>query len=185
MTWVDIANLRGPQGDQGPVNVGLRQTDPITYAAPGGFTFNLADGGQQTVNIPLATAQSAGLQSAASAYDSGWRNILSLVPAAAAGTLHIRRYGPVVEIVAENLTLSGILGSSDFVDPLGPGWRPMTPVYTRCVDYWSGTGAFPIRVWIDAKLRGVFGQASDPKMYFHLTYLTTDLPPVILPGKTV
>ncbi|MGO3895338.1 hypothetical protein [Brevibacterium aurantiacum] len=108
MTWVDIANLRGPQGVQGPVNVGLRQTDPIEFAAPGGFTFNLADGGQQTVNLPLATAQSAGLQSPASAYDSEWRDITELFSnISSLGRAEVRRVADRLVYVIESMVVPG------------------------------------------------------------------------------
>lgn len=132
MTWVDIANLRGPQGDQGPVNVGLRQTDPITYAAPGGFTFNLADGGQQTVNIPLATAQSAGLFPAGTAVrsldqlipvDQGW------APELGQPRVSVVRSGPVVMVVGENFGRSSPASGYVTMVQLPVEYRPVSTFY--------------------------------------------------------
>lgn len=72
--WVDIANLIGPKGadgadgqrgEPGPINIGLNPDEPLRWDQTGGFTFQFIDGSEQTVNLPIASAQSAGLLSAA------------------------------------------------------------------------------------------------------------------------
>lgn len=114
-------------------------------------------------------------------YDSGWRNIISYVPSAMGGKIECRRVGSVVEIVGEALQVSGT-GTFDFMDPLGAGWRPRLPIYTKATGYWSAAVAADIRAWIDSKLRGVFGSTVDPTVYFQLVYTTSDALPTSLPG---
>lgn len=192
--WVDIANLMGPKGadgadgqrgEPGPVNIGLNPDEPIAWDQSGGFTFNFVDGSEQTVNLPIASAQSAGLQSPASAYDSGWRNIRSLSPGAVSGNLRARRVGHLVEIVAETLKLQGASGSQDVVMPLGPGWRPLTPVYFESIRYWSTSEDAAMRVWVDSTVRAALDTGQDHELFFHVAYTTRDTPPASLPGTAV
>lgn len=125
MTWVDLANLKGPQGDQGPVNVGLRQANPITFAAPGGFTFNFVDGTAQTVNLPIASAQSAGLADAGGRQPStGVRNVNSLLTGGASGIAWLIRVGSTVTLSLEDISFDGVNPGYGEILRLVQGFRP-------------------------------------------------------------
>lgn len=113
--------------------------------------------------------------------DTGWRNIQSLVAGYLTGKIMCRRVGATVEIAAESLQVSGT-GTFDFTDPLGAGWSPSRPLYTKGSDYWSDSVAATVRVWTDGKMRGQFGSVVDPKVHFQMVYTTTDAWPSTLPG---
>ncbi|MGO1647431.1 MAG: hypothetical protein ACTHYT_09955 [Agrococcus casei] len=113
--------------------------------------------------------------------DTGWRNIQSLVTGYLTGKIACRRVGATVEIAAESLQVSGT-GTFDFTDPLGAGWSPSRPLYTKGSDYWSDSVAATVRVWTDGKMRGQFGSVVDPKVHFQFVYTTTDAWPSTLPG---
>lgn len=113
--------------------------------------------------------------------DTGWRNIQSFVPGYIGGRVVCRRVGKVVEIAAEGLAVTGT-GTFDFTNPLGAGWSPARPLYAKGTDYWGDSVAATVRLWTDAKLRGQFGAAVDPKIHFQLVYTTTDAWPTTLPG---
>lgn len=99
--------------------------------------------------------------------------------------MQVRRKSDVVELVAEGLKLSGVIGTGDIMSALGPGWRPQAPVYSQSVRYWSTSVSAPIRVWTDASIRAATGSAADPELYFHVVYMTGDAPPASLPGAPV
>lgn len=181
MTWVDITNLRGPQGEQGPVNVGLRQTDPITYAPSGGFTFNLADGSAQTVNIPLASAQSAGLQAPASAYDSGLREIKSLIDPSVwmdySTSIRLMRSGKIVNLIASRFAPVAP-GSGKFeLVRLPIGFRPLDNLYGIS----SRSKATSVLTTGEVTVDSAGGSVD----YLHFTFITRDAPPPTAPGTAV
>lgn len=113
--------------------------------------------------------------------DTGWRNIRSFVPAYLEGKIVCRRVGKVIEIAGEGLAMTGT-GTFDFSNPLGAGWSPARPIYTKSTDYWSDSVAVTVRVWTDGKLRGQFGSTVNPKVHFQFVYTTTDAWPTTLPG---
>lgn len=137
--WVDIANLIGPrgqdgqdgeQGPQGPVNVGLNPNEPIVWDQQGGITFNLVDGSQQTVNLPIASAQSAGLLGASGQLPStGLQNITSLLSEkVSSGTARLIRVGPMVTLFLQRLQFNGSTTGYSQLMQLPTGFRPLTEI---------------------------------------------------------
>lgn len=113
--------------------------------------------------------------------DTGWRNIQSFAPGYIGGKIVCRRVGKVVEIAAEGLQITGT-GSLDFTNPLGAGWSPARPIYTKGTDYWGDSVTSTVRLWTDARIRGIFGATVNPKIHFQFIYTTTDAWPTTLPG---
>lgn len=137
--WVDIANLVGPQGnpgkdgdkgDPGPVNIGLDPNSPIGWDQTGGFTFNFVDGSEQTVNLPIASAQSAGLLSAGGGLPStGLRDISSLLSGKiSSGTVSLIRVGPIVTVFLQRVAFNGSSPGYSPLFRLPSGFAPPTDI---------------------------------------------------------
>lgn len=180
------AGLRSKIGDGTTVWAILPYADDTALAAALSAEANAvshADAGDVAAlaaSRAYTDGKTAGL--AALLADTGWRNIYGYVPTAIAGKLVARRVGSVIEIAGEGLQLSGTPGTADFMSPLGAGWRPNRPIYTKATDYWSDSIPAVIRVWTDAKLRGQFGSTANPIVHFQIVYTTTDTWPATLPG---
>lgn len=188
--WVPISNLMGPRGkdgrdgekgDPGPVNVGLDPNVPITWDQQGGITFNLVDGSAQTVNLPIASAQSAGLLAAGGVLPTtGLRNITAdLIVANGWDTnrgerIYLMRSGPVVFVAVSNLARPSEASGWTTVLTLPLEYRP--PVNTYGTDFRPNR----VRVTTAGRLE-VFAPAT-PLNYFTFTYLTDSIFPTELPG---
>lgn len=189
--WVDIANLVGPQGnpgkdgdkgDPGPVNIGLDPNSPIGWDQTGGFTFNFVDGSEQTVNLPIASAQSAGLLGGGGAMPTtGDRDITSLIVGTViGGALSLSRVGPFVTLnVAELQTAES--GSRRICD-LPAGFRPGV----KMNDEWTNRGSE--RGYLDIYASGaVWGGSNTAQAKYSrvLTFPTRDSWPTSLPGTAI
>lgn len=188
--WVDIANLIGPKGadgadgqrgEPGPINIGLNPDEPLRWDQTGGFTFQFVDGSEQTVNLPIASAQSAGLLAAGGALPTtGLRNITEdLIEENGWDTnrgerIHLMRLGPIVFLAVSNLARPAEASGWTEVLQLPPEYRPPANHYET--DFRPGR----VRVTTAGRLE-VFSPGT-PLNYFTFTYLTASQFPSELPG---
>lgn len=183
--WVDIANLVGPQGnpgkdgdkgDPGPVNIGLDPNSPIGWDQTGGFTFNFVDGSEQTVNLPIASAQSAGLLGANGQLPTtGTRDITSLLNNIVSGKAYIDRTGPMVTLSLDTITFADT-GWVTLVT-LPAGFRPRITQRENLID---ATHGHQIGVYSNGTVSNNRDQSYTLRQSF--CYSTGDPWPSMLPG---
>ena len=189
--WVDIANLMGPKGadgadgqrgEPGPINIGLNPDEPLRWDQTGGFTFQFVDGSEQTVNLPIASAQSAGLLGAGGRLPStGARDITSLSNSeVVAGTIRVIRSGPTVTVSLNSIRFSGENNGFGTIVTLPYGFRPPTSLA-------DNIAAPEDSAQISLSVGGAIGmnRKSGYTIRRIITFVTEDLFPTELPGSPV
>lgn len=189
--WVDIANLRGPrgedgrdgqQGPQGPINIGLNPNEPMSWDQSGGFTFNFVDGSAQTVNLPIASAQSAGLLAAGGALPStGTRDITSMTSSEViAGTVRVIRSGPAVTVSLNSIRFTGNNVGFGTIVTLPYGFRPPTSLSENIAEPEDSAQ-------ISLSVSGAIGMNRKGGYTIRriITFVTGDPFPLSLPGSPV
>lgn len=196
--WVDIANLIGPRGEpgqdgdpgpQGPINVGLRPEEQITYDPAGGFTFHFVDDTSQTVNLPIASAQSAGLLSPTDKAkidglaSTGRRDITSLVASGpvSTGSLVVYRVGNIVTLTTRDIKIDASGWKRVLALPLG--FCP--PATIESSAWWTTTGGLYQCILNANGNLSLMHPGGSETIRGYFTFATEEAWPPVLPGTPV